>query len=86
MASAVAVVENGFSPPGWGQVGPVDESLAPTCRTPEAAPAHEPAVRAVMRVCRHCRVMRSWRNSAAGAWPSSTRRATCAASASWPSK
>src|SRR4030095_7600567 len=30
------------------QVGPVDESLAPTRRTPEAAPAHEPAVRAVV--------------------------------------
>jgi eukaryotic-like serine/threonine-protein kinase len=49
MTSAVAMVDDGFSPPSWEQVGPVDESLAPTCRTPEAAPAHEPAVRAVVK-------------------------------------
>ena len=49
MTSAVAMVDDGFSPPSWEQVGPVDESLAPTCSTPEAAPAHEPAVRAVVK-------------------------------------
>jgi serine/threonine protein kinase len=49
MTSAVAMVDDGFSPPSWEQVGPVDESLAPTCRTPEAAPAHKPAVRAVLK-------------------------------------
>jgi eukaryotic-like serine/threonine-protein kinase len=49
MTSAVAMVDDGFSPPSWEQVGPVDESPAPTCRTPEAAPAHEPAVRAVVK-------------------------------------
>ncbi len=49
MTSAIAMVDDGFSPRSWEQVGPVDESLAPTCRTPEAAPAHEPAVRAVVK-------------------------------------
>jgi eukaryotic-like serine/threonine-protein kinase len=49
MTSAVAMLDDGFSPPSWEQVGPVDEPLAPTCRTPEAAPAHEPAVRAVVK-------------------------------------
>ena len=49
MTSAVAMVDDGFGPPSWEQVGPVDESLAPTCRTREAAPAHEPAVRAVVK-------------------------------------
>jgi eukaryotic-like serine/threonine-protein kinase len=49
MTSAVAMVDDGFSPPSWEQVGPVDESLAPTCRTPKAPPAHEPAVRAVVK-------------------------------------
>jgi serine/threonine protein kinase len=49
MTSAVAMVDDGFSPPSREQVGPVDESLAPTYRTPEAAPAHEPAVRAVVK-------------------------------------
>jgi serine/threonine protein kinase len=49
MTSAIAMVVDGFSPPSWQQVGPVDESLAPTWRTPEAAPAHEPAVRAAVK-------------------------------------
>jgi serine/threonine protein kinase len=49
MTSAVAMVNDGFSPPSREQVGPVDEALAPTWRTPEAAPAHEPAVRAVVK-------------------------------------
>jgi len=39
------MVDDGFSPPSREQVGPVDESLAPTRR----APAHEPAVRAVVK-------------------------------------
>jgi serine/threonine protein kinase len=43
------MVDDGFSPPSWEQVGPVDESLAPTWRTPEAPPVHEPAVRAVVK-------------------------------------
>src|SRR5207237_6551694 len=49
MTSAAAMVDDGFSPPSRGQVGPVDESLAPTCRTLEAAPAHEPAMRAAVK-------------------------------------
>ena len=49
MTSTVAMVDDGFSPPSWEQVGPVDESLAPTWRTPEAAPAHDPPVRAVVK-------------------------------------
>jgi serine/threonine protein kinase len=49
MTSAVAIVDDGYSAPSWGQVGPVDESLAPTFRTPQAVPAHEPAVRAVVK-------------------------------------
>jgi serine/threonine protein kinase len=43
------MVDDGFSPPSWEQFGPVDESLTPTCRTPEASPAHEPAVRAALK-------------------------------------
>jgi serine/threonine protein kinase len=38
------MVDAGDRVPSWNQVGLVDESLASTCRTPEAAPAHEPAV------------------------------------------
>jgi len=49
MTSAIAMVDAGFSPPSWEHVGPVDESLAPTFRTPEAVPAHEPAVRAAVK-------------------------------------
>ncbi len=49
MTSAVAMLEDGFSPPRPEQVGPVDESLAPTCRTLKAAPAHEPALRAAVK-------------------------------------
>jgi eukaryotic-like serine/threonine-protein kinase len=49
MTSAVAMLDDGFSPPSPEQVGPVDESLAPTCRTLEAAPAHEPAMRAAVK-------------------------------------
>ena len=49
MTSAVAMVDDGYSPPSCEQVGPVDESLAPTFHTPEAAQAHAPAVRAVMK-------------------------------------
>jgi serine/threonine protein kinase len=49
MTSAVAMVDGSFSPPSREQVGPVDESLAPTCRTLEAAPAHEPAMRAAVK-------------------------------------
>jgi len=49
MTSAVAMVDNCYSTPSWEQVGPVDESLAPPFHTPEAAQAHLPAVRAVMK-------------------------------------
>src|SRR4051812_3839395 len=49
MTSAVAMLADGFRPPSPEQVGPVDESLAPTCRTLEAAPAHEPAMRAAVK-------------------------------------
>ena len=49
MTSAVAMVDDGFSPPSPEQVGPVDESLAPTRRTLEAAPAHEPAMRTAVK-------------------------------------
>jgi len=48
MTSTVAIVDDGFGPPSWEQVGYIDESLAPTRRTPEAA-AHEPAARAVVK-------------------------------------
>jgi serine/threonine protein kinase len=48
MTSAVAIIDDGFSPPSWEQVGYIDESLAPTRRTPEAA-AHESAARAVVK-------------------------------------
>jgi serine/threonine protein kinase len=48
MTSAVAMIDDGFSPPSWEQVGYIDESLAPTRRTPKAA-AHEPAARAVVK-------------------------------------
>lgn len=44
MTSAVAMIDDGFSPPSWEQVGYIDESLAPTRRTPEGA-AHKPAAR-----------------------------------------
>ena len=44
MTSAVAMLEDGFSASSSEQVGAVDESLAPTRRTPEAAPAQERAV------------------------------------------
>jgi serine/threonine protein kinase len=40
------MVDDGFS---LDQVGPVDELFAPTWRTPAAASAHEPAVRAVVK-------------------------------------
>jgi eukaryotic-like serine/threonine-protein kinase len=49
MTSAVAMLDDGFRPPSPEQVGPIDESLAPTCRTLEAAPAHEPAMRAAVK-------------------------------------
>jgi len=49
MMNTVARVDDGFSPPRWEQIGYVDESLAPTYRTPEAASAHVPAVRAVVK-------------------------------------
>ena len=49
MTSAVAMLDDGFRPPSPEQVRPVDESLAPTFRTPEAAPAHEPAMRAAVK-------------------------------------
>src|SRR5207253_926802 len=49
MNSAIAIVDDGYSPPSWEQVRPVDKSLAPTYRTSEAASAHEPAVRAVVK-------------------------------------
>jgi eukaryotic-like serine/threonine-protein kinase len=49
MTSAVAMLDDGFRPPSPEQVGFVDASLAPTWCTPEAAPAHEPAVRAVVK-------------------------------------
>jgi serine/threonine protein kinase len=39
------------SAPSPEQVGPVDESLAPTWRTLGAAPAHEPAMRAAVKGC-----------------------------------
>src|SRR5437762_9392513 len=47
--SAVTMLVDGFRPPSAKQVGPGDESLAATCRTLEAAPDHEPAVRAVVK-------------------------------------
>src|SRR3954463_8550684 len=49
MTRAVAMLADGFRPPSPEQGGPVDESLAPTCRTLEAAPAHEPAMRAAVK-------------------------------------
>jgi eukaryotic-like serine/threonine-protein kinase len=49
MISAVAMLDDGFSPPSPEQVGPVDESLVPTCHALEAAPAHEPAMRAAVK-------------------------------------
>src|SRR5437762_10956209 len=47
--SAVTMLVDGFRPPSAKQVGPGDESLAATCRTLEAAPDHEPAMRAVVK-------------------------------------
>ena len=49
MTSAVAMLDDGFRPPSPEPGGPVDESLTPTCRTLEAAPAHEPAMRAAVK-------------------------------------
>jgi serine/threonine protein kinase len=40
------MVDDGFSPQGWEQVEPVDDSLSPTMRTLEAAPTQEQAARA----------------------------------------
>jgi serine/threonine protein kinase len=39
MMNAVAMADDCYSLPGWGQRGHVDEPPAPTRRTPEAAPA-----------------------------------------------
>src|SRR5437762_4767465 len=47
--SAVTMLVDGFRPPSAKQVGPGDESLAATRREAEAPPAHEPAVRAVVK-------------------------------------
>src|SRR5262249_10388696 len=46
MRSAVAMVGDGFNSPSREQAGSVDELLAPTWRTPEAAPAYRRAARA----------------------------------------
>jgi serine/threonine protein kinase len=49
MMSAVAMLEDGCNSLYREQLGSAGEWLAPTCRTPEAAPTREPAARAGMR-------------------------------------
>ena len=86
MTSAVAMLDDGFRPQSPEQVGAVDESLAPTCRTLETAPAHEPAMRAAMKGWPTLPGFKLLAELGRGGMAFVYKRATFAASASWPSK